>query len=153
MLILAMSSLCDAQVTYTSIGSGNWSNILLVWDQLLSAPGAADNVIVSQDDEITIDQNQSCSNLTIEGDLIQTNGTLNINSDLELETGGTLDLQDGITLINGNFNCNGILSITSSPTNYVELNGELQKDGETKWMVIDGSVRFYRGIQVYINEI
>lgn len=137
----------------SSLSTGAWNSNLLVWGLITGVPGAADNVLINNPHNITVENNQSCNNLSIEGTLTIDGGDLAINSDLELETGGTIDIQNGITLINGNFNFNGILNITSSPTNYVELNGELQKDGEAKWMVIDGSVRIYRGIKVYINEI
>ncbi len=138
---------------YSSTSTGAWNSNLLVWGLITGVPGAADDVLINNPHIVTIANNESCNNLSIEGTLTIDGGDLTINSDLELETGGTIDIQDGITVINGNFNCNGMLNITSSPTNYVELKGELQKDGETKWMVIDGSVRIYGDIEVYINEI
>lgn len=106
----------QGQTTYTSVGSGDWSDGG-TWDQGGSAPGTADNVIVSVGHLIDVSGNEVAANVTINGtvDFSANNATLTINSNLSLS--GIVDFSKKSTqlIVNGDVSIIGNSSFTGSP--------------------------------------
>ncbi len=115
-----------AQITYTSVATGDWEDAS-TWDQA-SVPGASDHVIVAGGHTVTVDgNNTSITNLAINSTAVLNNGNkgLQIDGNLLVNgtytgskalefTGGAGQTIDGVGVIKVDFNINGDAEIISS---------------------------------------
>lgn len=105
----------------TSIASGNW-NSTATWSSG-TVPTAVDSVRISTGNTVTIDANATALHLAVNGTLVYgviNNVTLNIQSDISINTGGTFNAGTGVgtnaLIIGGTNNTNSNGSLTNNGT-------------------------------------
>lgn len=134
--LVCLMSAFTAQAQYYPLTPGDWDKFL-TW--VNSPPGSSNNVVLLIYDVTVAGTNEASNNLTVNTAIIVNGGGyLNVTGDLDLNTNGTVDINNGSVEVDGDFDYDGSVDITPSTSNSLEIHGNIYDNSNLRWQTANG---------------
>lgn len=122
--------------SFSSITGGNYGNPF-TWGVIIIGTGVPDstnNVLINGSvSGITVNSEQHCKNLTLNGDLtIEDGANFYIHGNLTCGSSSTITIDSGNIFIDGFYDKDGTLTINQNNANSIQVDGNVLQDGNTR---------------------